>query len=216
MPEKSEIKFEQPSTILLLANQYLWMVLALVVVIVLSLGYFFLLSPKIASTLEAKKGADQFSQKEEEVRVLIQKVTDLEYEFNAVQTERTTDLKKLQKIIPKNPEIAELFVLAERLAFNRGLVLQSVDFVQDEAVKTEEASTSDALSAVSINMSVTQIVDPENPSTINPYDLFKLYLNDLESNIRLFDVESVNFSGVDSPDSALSMTFNIKTYFVAE
>ncbi|MCB9802865.1 hypothetical protein H6761_02490 [Candidatus Nomurabacteria bacterium] len=224
MAEKSEIKFEQPSASLLLANKNLWLVLLLIVLTTLSFGYFFLLRPRISAITEASQGVEEVQAKEAEVKALIQKVTDLEYQFNSVKTQRNNDLRRLEKIIPQNPEIAELFVLAERLAINRGLILQGVDFSQEEVAlaKTDSAEaegtleSGSSLNSISINMSVAQDSELIDTSNKNPYDLFKEYLNDLESNLRLMDVESVNFSGVEGGESSLTMDFTIKTYFVAK
>ena len=191
---------------------------------------FFLLSPSIKKFTEAKASVTEVSADEAEVNDLIKQVSDLETKFQKAKTERTNALLRLQKIVPENPEIAELFVLAEKLALNRGFILQNVDFSTEseqvatkKAVAGEEAEAvvpSSALAAVSINMTVSQIPPEEAtgddeevaPAIIpNPYDLFKQYLDDLERNVRLMDVESLSFSG---SGESLMMTFTMKTYFV--
>ncbi len=120
-------------------------------------------------------------------------------------------------------------MLAEKLALNRGFILQNVDFTTEGDNQTtkkaasnaeaEEAKPNSALATVSINMTVGQMpaeesVDGEEITPVvtpNPYDLFKQYLDDLERNVRLMDVESLSFSG---SGESLMMNFTMKTYFV--
>ncbi|MBP9802080.1 hypothetical protein KBC40_00645 [Patescibacteria group bacterium] len=230
MANKTDAQFEQPSQLLLLANKYLGAILGVLILVVFVLGYLLVLSPGIKKFTEAKASVTEVSAAEKDVNALIAQVSDLETKFQKAKTERTNALLRLQKIVPENPEIAELFVLAERLALNRGFILQNVDFSTEgddqatkKAVAGEEGEAvipSSALETVSINMTVSQIPpeeatgdDEEVASAIipNPYDLFKQYLDDLERNVRLMDVESLSFSG---SGESLMMTFTMKTYFV--
>ncbi len=237
MPAKIDSQFEQPSQGLLAANKYLWAILLVVVLLIFVAGYFFILSPSFKKATEAKEAAVKISANEQEVNNLIQQVSDLEKDFNKAKTERAAVLTRLQKIIPNSPEIAELFVLSEQLALNRGLILESVDFSEVVAsnqasvapLATSESSSTppvveSSLAGIAINMTVKQggaineettddnVINIISQQVGEPYDVFKQYLDDLESNLRLIDVESVSFSSGELGE--LSMTFTMKTYFL--
>ncbi len=221
MANQNEIKFEQPSPLLLLANQNLWMMLGGIVLLVLVFGYFFILQPKISGISTNNEDLTVINAKNQASQDLAKNVKALTQSFGTLEASRNEDLKKLQSIVPQGEQLAELFVLAEKLAQRRGFSLNSLDVsssaentietktaVGSEA-KTESTSTvSKELESLSITMVVAQTEASPNSE---PYLAFKSYLNDLESTVRLLDIESVSFSGSDS--GLLSMSFTIKTYF---
>lgn len=237
MASQNEIKFEQPSSLLLLANKNMWMILGSIVLVILASGYFLVLQPKITSIISSNSSLNTINTKDIAAQKLTNDIEALTKSFNTLEASRNNDLKKLNSIVPKGEQLAELFVLAEKLAQRRGMSLDSID-VSSLAEKTataeppqgrgergpaegekKPAETSGVantntlvddknLQALSINMAVAQTIADPN---INVYGEFKNYLDDLESSVRLLDIESVSFSGTE--DGLLSMNFTIKTYF---
>ncbi|MBT7553311.1 hypothetical protein HN670_02480 [bacterium] len=224
MPEKSNaIKFEQPSGALLMASRYLWAILLFVVIVTLSLGYFLVLQNRLSNIGSAREGAQDVNVDFQDTAALIQEVSRLSQEYEAVATQRSNDLRRLHKILPNEPQIAELFVVAEDLALRRGLYLANIDIVDtskavvEDDLELEAVTQGSKLKSLSINMSVNQLEteDIEPNPDLDSYDLFKLYLDDLEKNIRLFDIESVSFLGLGSEDVPLGIVLDITTYFVS-
>lgn len=225
MANQNEIKFEQPSPLLLLANQNMWMVLGSIVLVVLALGYFFVLQPQISSIISSNASLNTINAKDTAAQKLANDIEALIKSFNNLEASRNSDLQKLNSIVPQGEQLAELFVLAEKLAQRRGMSLNSID-VSSLEEKTEKKevpqdskqapspeiisplSTDQNLQALSINMAVAQIMADPN---IDVYTEFKSYLDDLESSVRLLDIESVSFSGAQG--GLLTMNFTIKTYF---
>jgi len=152
---------------------------------------------------------------------LVQEVSDLAQEYADLRASRESDLQRLQKILPDEPQIAELLVAAERLAFDNNLLLSNIDIVDssDNASEFtedgEEVKNSSKLKFLTINMAVQQMLDEEGEplGDGDAYDKLKVYLNVLEKSIRLFDIESVSFSGAESPDTPLTADFTMTTYF---
>lgn len=221
MANQNEIKFEQPSPLLLLANQNLWMMLGGIVLLVLVFGYFFILQPKISGISTNNEDLTAINAKNQAAQDLAKNVKALTQSFGTLEASRNEDLKKLHSIVPRGEQLAELFVLAEKLAQRRGFSLNSLD-VSSSAENTTEIktavgseATTDSASAVSQeleSLSITMMVaQTETSPSAEPYLAFKNYLNDLESTVRLLDIESVSFSGAES--GLLSMNFTIKTYF---
>lgn len=223
MPDKSITQFDQPSGALLAANRYVWIILLAVVVVTLFVGYFLILQSNFSNIGSARDDTSAVNQTLKTATDLVEELSQLEQGFSAVEAQRMNDLRKLHNILPNEPQVAELFVLAERLALIKGFYLDSIDIVQAQAAvgkDGEVVSQTGTLSSVGINMHVTQIMDEDNPPTEDPYDLFKQYLADLESNVRLMDVETVSFSGVEGGSdgvagAGLSLDFTLNTYFIS-
>lgn len=225
MANQHEIKFEQPSPLLLLANQNMWMIWGGIMLVIFALGYFFVLQPQISSIVTSNASLNDINVKDQAAKDLAANIETLTKSFNTLEASRNSDLQKLHSIVPQGEQLAELFVLAEKLAQRRGMSLDSIDVSgleantkkpavdksvpNPEATTTKTVDTDQKLQAMSINMAVAQI--EANPN-IDVYTEFKSYLDDLESSVRLLDIESVSFSG--SEDGLLSMNFTMKTYFV--
>ncbi len=216
MENKGGLKFDQPSPSLLVVNQYLWILLLATVVVILLLGYLFVLQPKINNIEVSKSTSEEVSAKQVEVDNLVKKVTELNERYDIIQKQRERDLLRLQQVVPADPQIAELFVITERLALDRGFIMSSVDFSNtSEALGDQETSQyPEGLKPMMINMSVSQTIDPDNPPEVDSYSSFKYFLSDLETNLRLFDVQTVSFEGVGVPEATeLTFNFTILTYY---
>ena len=130
--EKEEVKFEQPSEALLIVNRYLVPVMAVIVLAVLIVGYFFFLNPKIEDiklTKEETTVSQEARQRNEE---LLFKIKELKEEYEDIKTSRIDQLNSLRTIVPEGEQIAELFVMADRLAVARDFRLDSIDIVDNE------------------------------------------------------------------------------------
>jgi len=220
MLQKAEIKFDKPTTSLLLINKYLWLILTIVILLTLLAGYFMVLQHKITNIQVAQEDTSVVINEENKIRTLVQQIQDLEIDYNEIKQARADDLAKLKRVVPINPQISELFVMAESLAISRGFQLVSIninDKVNTETVKEEGEEISEQLSSLNsltVNIVIGRGSDEENPLAIDPYDAFKYYLDDLERNLRLMDIETVNFSGLagDGGGSA-NFSFSIITYY---
>lgn len=80
--------------------------------------------------------------------------------------------------VPLEPQVPDLFVQYDAIARKNGLVMESIDAQEDPASITPEG-----IVTVRISMNLTGA----------PYANFKAYLNDVEHNERLADVQSVLF-----------------------
>ena len=214
MKEGNKNQFDRPSDILLLFNKYLKIVFSLVIALILIFGYFLLLQPKI-NTIRTTKGdiTQELVKKEEKLNKLLTELGDLEIKYNDIKNRRSQDLEKLYDVIPNNAEIADIFLIAKRLANDYGFQLLSIDIVEPSnkgnKKGAEEIKESDLKSLV-IHMVVAQVNDLGNG-----YDAFKEYLNGLENNLRLMDIQTVSFEGFSDAENETYATFNfsIITYF---
>ena len=95
-------------------------------------------------------------------------------------------------MLPSTPETAELFVLVNRLAADRDFQLVNIDIVEKIKDKEEtEPVEESSLKTLNINFSLYKSVNSNEEETV--YETFKLYLADLESNLRLMDIQTISF-----------------------
>ncbi|RJQ35409.1 hypothetical protein C4566_00615 [Candidatus Parcubacteria bacterium] len=230
MTKDKEIKFEQPSEILIIVNRYVMIIMAVIILGILALGYFFLLSPKIASIKVIEQETTDIEQRRILNENLLTKIKQLQFEYDGLIEDREGQLSKLLKVIPDEPQLAELFVLTERLAKQRGFELQSINIsegstssgsvnpdgssavVSEEGLKSLVIHANIAYGSEAVEGDKKQSSDEEEVKT--PYQIFKQYLVDLENNLRLMDVQAVSFGSLDPTlEGAVSFSFDIITYY---
>jgi len=229
MAKEKEIKFEQPSELLLIANRYVIVIMAVIILGILSAGYFLLLSPKIDNIKVIKQETSDIEQRRVLNENLLTKIKQLQTEYDSLIQDREGQLSKLLKVIPDDPQLAELFVMTERLAKQRGFELQSINIADNTNKENnrnvnaeEETEVAPGLKTLVIHITLAygSEGDAEGESgdleeeTKTPYQVFKQYLDDLETNLRLMDIQAVNFGSLD-PDleGSINFNFDIITYY---
>lgn len=113
------------------------------------------------------------------------------------------DINKLAIAIPSTPQIPELLIQVEELVKKNGLILGNIDF-SVEGGGGEGLLQSD-IGTIAINVSVE-----------GTYAGLKNILNDIEKNIRLMDVVSVNFSKTDKETGFSGYSISLNTYYLVK
>ncbi|MBU1202877.1 hypothetical protein KKH39_02450 [Patescibacteria group bacterium] len=127
MKDKKDIKFEQPSDILIFINRYIMFFVAMIILSVSLLGYFFLLKPKIDQIRSVEQETTETSERKMQNEALIIKLKELENEYKDILQNRQADLDYLKEMVPEGTRIAELFVIADRLAASHNFQLLSIE-----------------------------------------------------------------------------------------
>jgi hypothetical protein len=180
-----------------------------------------IIGPKIAAISD--KSQTYLPNKEAtltDLRAVETKLIQLRQEYATIQTTRQGSLDKLFAVIPNQPDFPALFVQAEYLANKRNLKLLSIDISRpaDPALSERRAvakgSTGTAEQQLDIlprNVSSLSITVKLGPGT---YEDLKTYLDDLEKNLRLFDIQTLSFDTID-PKTKKSAGFDLtlKTYY---
>ncbi|MBI4085654.1 MAG: hypothetical protein HY433_00170 [Candidatus Liptonbacteria bacterium] len=119
--------------------------------------------------------------------------------------------------LPLNPDLAGAFAQITSLVQNNRLALQgvtvNVPVMQTASVKSK------ALSGKTVGASATAILKPFGVITfqirlIGSYEDFKAFLKNLESNIRIFDIQKISFQPAAKPDQNLYMyDLTVSTYY---
>jgi Tfp pilus assembly protein PilO len=112
---------------------------------------------------------------------------------------KTADKEKLARMLPKEVDEPALFTLFESLATKNNITMLAIDISEKEpGAEIKNLGLKEVHIAVNLASNLA-------PSDI--YGDFKNFLTDLEINIRLMDVISINYT----PESA-SYVLNARTY----
>jgi len=171
-----------------------------VLLVILSVGYLAVLKPQYDSIIrevdsENQKKSEQFAGEEQ-------------YRDNLILLQRAykqidqNDLARLGNMLPNKPEVEKIMVMLENISDRQYVKLDSLVFDLDAAQKKASPVTagldSERLKKLKINLDISGI----------DYRGLKKLLSVLENNLRLLDIDSVDFS----PDSN-SVNLGITAYY---
>lgn len=244
MPDK-KIQFEQPSSLLIFFNRF-WIVITAILVGALLLGgYYFLVKPKMDQNDLLRDNALQVQTDRQNSEQLLKNLKALESAYQDIVKNRQADLDRLKAMVPTNPQVAEIFVVSDRLARQYGFQLLDINISDAEekkktpvsvsvstdedgnpvnpapttATSTTASKNTIALKTLSINFQVSPIARQDESGVIlanakTNYQLFKDFLDALEKNLRLTDIQTVNFSSLqEGVSSAPQFQFSVQTYY---
>jgi len=134
-------------------------------------------------------------------------------------------LLKLQKLLPNNIDNIRLILEIEQIAFPYGMALKDIKY------NATPVATTAAAGAAAISQTTQGVGSVQNPSndygvwdlsfsTVGSYNNFLNFTRDLESNLRIVDVSSIEFSSSGDTRSSTSTTeaykydFKIRTYWL--
>lgn len=130
---------------------------------------------------------------------VIAKANQLKEDYDTYKDE----LKKVSYALPSGKEIPNLIVQLEALVSENGLVLESLNFVE-EAKKTK-GETELSMPYKSLGVSL---------STIGTYESFESFLKALELNIRLMDIKLISFSsGKSEVEGVFTFSVDLIVYY---
>ncbi len=171
-----------------LANYFTYLVFILVIVI-LSIGYLFVLKPK-KEAFEENIGREAVA-REQQYLALKKDLAGLEELSLAYKGIDSKNIAKLDKILPLKPDLEELMKQIEVIVFQNGLLMTSMA-IREELSKTQK------IGVARITLSVVG----------TDYMGLKTLLRSFENNLRLLDVQTVNFT----PDGR-SANLEINAYY---
>lgn len=132
-----------------------------------------------------------------ELTYLIQKIDQWRNQIN----ERGASIEKLNLALPSEKAIPDFIVSLRSLAGSAGMILTDITIQTDKKV---------SVSSVKNNIGTVDAALEINGT----YPAFKTLLSGLEKNVRVADIQSINFeSAPDSGASVLNFTINLKIYY---
>ena len=127
-----------------------------------------------------------------------------------------SDLEKLVRMLPDNPDSIRLITQIERIASDHGFIINNIKFEDPTKVEPsrfvgETAAVQKAFNVFTLEFSVGG----------GRYGDFVALLKDLEESLRLIDIDSLAFSAVNqgqvpagTPKDVYNYSFKIKTYWL--
>jgi len=150
--------------------------------------FFAWTKPDFAKVEHLKKRETAFNEilgNSKQLRIVRDKILS---EYNSISQE---DLDKLNKILPSKMEAVKLIIEIENIAKSHGLLLKNIDVKKSkETGKPSFGSKKDDFGKVSMSMSV-----------VGRYGSFVTFLEDLERNSSLIDIDNITFSSSGSSGS---------------
>ena len=137
---------------------------------------------------------------------------------NAIDPENK---RKLEKLLPENIDNIRLILEIGEIAAPYGMVLKDVKYNTAIDTKSDAAKT-----AVVLGGGISQVSNKDYGvwdlgfSTVGTYNNFLNFTRDLEKNLRIVDISSVEFSSINTASGSSSITpsykydFKIKTYWL--
>ena len=146
----------------------------------------------------------------EELNNLIENRDFLLETINRISKE---DLTRIDEALPKDQQAAQLLAFFEGLSGRSGLVLKSIELSEKIEVKAETpGQPRPGLGVVPPKSSGPVREFPITMNMLGTYDSFKNFLGTLENNLRIVDVDNLNFSVTGTAD-LFSFNIKLKTYY---
>ncbi len=197
------------------------------ILIGISVAVFFMFASPIYSQIgDLKTQVDSFNEALDNSKALESAKDTLTQKKNAIDP---ANLTKLEKLLPESIDNIRLILEIEQVALPYGMTLKDVKYSSTAQVAAannpvQAAGTTQAAATVqpSANSNKGYGVWDLSFSTTGSYNNFLNFTRDLESNLRIVDVSSIQFSssiatgttsGPTSSDS-YKYDFKIKTYWL--
>lgn len=170
------------------------LITALLVILIVVGAYFFILEPKYnksgqENVINLDSAKDELLKRQqhfEQLQILVKN-------YNQISPD---EIARIKMILPRNKDIPGLFVQFQELAAKNNILLTSIDFNDTPLI-----DNSDGVKEISINIELLSVGG-------NAYQEVKKFIASVETNLRLFDIESVFFT----PDSK-SYSLTIIAYY---
>jgi len=179
----------------------------LVLILILIVVIVFLDVPKVQEILALREQISEEKEAFSEKQNLLLKIEELKGDYE----ENKESLEKVSYILPAEQDIPNLVVQLEALAFENGLVLESINLSSSEKTQTgragevresQQGATSQDYQTLTANLKL-----------IGDYAGFKNFLKTVENNIRLMDIISLNFSAESGGLGLFRFDVSLKTYY---
>jgi len=183
-------------------------------------GFFMFANPfyKDISSLSAQ--AVSYNEALDNSKSLEAERDKLTQKYNSISLD---DLTKLQKFLPDNVNNIRLILEIEKIASPYGMVLKDVKY-DTTSIKETASQTKAVQGGVTAKTNSDFGTWNLEFSTQGTFPNFLNFVKDLESNLRIVDISSIEFSSTAttgtganaSPSNSYKYAFKIKTYWLKD
>src|SRR3989344_4284418 len=193
------------------------LIIPIILITVSIIGFLKVLNPMYADVKLLKAQTASYNEALDNSKALEAERVKLTKQYNSFAPE---DLSKIEKLLPNSVDNIRLILEIEKLASPYGMVLRDVRY---DTFKEEDAETPVRQAGGGVESLPTEYGawDLEF-STEGAYSNFLNFIRDLESNLRLVDISSIQFAsdtttgkgGGASTSEVYKYSFKIKTYWL--
>jgi len=174
------------------------------------IGLFYL-GPEWRTFQNLREGLEKLTAASIELDTLAQNRDQLISRINSLPQR---DLDRIEKAVPQGPQGAEFLVVLEGFALRHGLILKRVDLTGTKAAERGGTAQPRPSALLAQSPSTGDIIKelPVNLNVQGSYENLKTFLNDLEMNLRITDVEELSFTAPTGP-GPFDFSLKLKTYY---
>jgi len=174
----------------------------IILIVISALAFFFYVNPTYKDIRDVSSEIERYDDALNNARDLAGVRDALLLKYNSITS---NDLDRLEKLLPDHVDNVRLILDIDSIAARYGISLQnvSVNIAEEGSDITTSAQRSDGVGEITLGFSI-----------ISSYNTFTQFLNDIEDNLRLVDVESVSFDSGD--DDTTLYNFEVKTYWLQQ
>lgn len=190
--------------------RYFYLINAAVVVIIIALGYLFVIAPKLeVVSFGGQYNIDTLIDERNQKMKYLSDLKNLLADYDRLVNDKE-EIDRLMKLLPRQKDIPGLFVQFQNLATDNDFFLQSINFdqVQPERQTIATAVTPGEENPVNKGEAATGPKSSLQQSQANQikklnvtldlaggnYTSLKDFLEDIELNLRVFDINAVHFN----------------------
>ncbi len=172
-------------------------ILSIILILAAVGGFVGFVMPTYNEAREIKQQKDKYEEVLANARLLAEKRDSLLEIYNSIDP---SDLERLERMLPDNPDNVKLILEIDALARSQGLTLQNVKIGQPEEQRNRTAVAD--IGTLTLDF-----------STSGPYPGYVNFINALEKNLRIMNVRKISFIAPDDRSSYQYQT-SIETYWV--
>ncbi len=186
----------------------------LISLLILILGYLFMIRPQMQSIFNVQKQTEEIKQEvKKKISVYNDQINDLKTLLSAYEKISFSEKQAVEQILPDEQELKELFSQITIIVESGGLLLDSIEVFQEEEV-------SESGSEIFRRKKTTEIIEEDNTGiqkisvriNVNgiSYPALKNLLANLQNNSRIINVQNIDFDPKDRKAEITLQTYYFK------
>jgi len=186
----------------------------LISLLILILGYLFMIRPQMQSIFNVQKQTEEIKQEvKKKISVYNDQINDLKTLLSAYEKISFSEKQAVEQILPDEQELKELFSQITIIVESGGLLLDSIEVFQEEEV-------SESGSEIFRRKKTTEIIEEDNTGiqkisvriNVNgiSYPALKNLLANLQNNSRIINVQNIDFDPQDRKAEITLQTYYFK------